>query len=247
MEESANRYFLVMFLRNESRIFSNELEAKNHINEYNKKNKNENSIEVYGKCVKKYDVESKTWTVEYPVYKKITKKYPLEDADKFTSDNFENEVSLKNYFSNYVGSEFGEIYLGYMMNGEVRTIPVLYAPDKVFGDYNAIINMLIERAGDKRFMVAFLSNETIINLQYKKDSIICVKRLNEAYGRFWKNKENILNIRELIKDFVRAYCISKNKINQRLVRELGFIVKDTFDKLGEKPKERSKALIMEGF
>lgn len=247
MEESANRYFLVIFLRNESRTFFSEPEVREFINAYKKINKDENSVEVYGKLVAEYKIESRNWVVEYPVYKKITKKYPLENADKFTSDNFEDESSLKNYFANYVESETGEIYLGYMMNGEVRIIPVLYAPYKAFGNYEDIIDMLIERAGDKRFMVAFLSNETIINLQYKKDSIICVKRLNDAYGRFWRNKENILNIRELIKDFVRAYCISKNKINQRLVRELGLIVKDTFDKLGEKPKEKSRAIIMEGF
>lgn len=247
MEESANRYFLIMFLRDESKTFYNEQEAKDFVNKYKKTNKNENSTEVYGKLVALYHPETKTWTVEYPVYKKITKKYSLEEADFFTSNNFDDEASLKNYFSKYIGSETGEISIGYMMNGEVRTLPILYVADKMFGSYEDIKTILIERAADREFVVTWLSNKIITNLEYKKDSIICAKRLNEAYGRFWRGKETLQNIRRLISDFVIAYCISKGKTNQRLVRELGSIVKDTLNKLGEEPNLKSRLRMMEGF
>lgn len=246
MEESANRYFLVMFLRKETKIFLTENEAKDFILSYNNQNRDIKNPEVGGKLKTAHKSKLKTWIVSYSVYRKVTKKTSLETIDFNTTEKYQNENSLKTTYINDVRGQKGKLYVGYMDDGEVKLIPVLYIKDKLFGNFSDLSEFMISNIENREFMHAFWANSKLRDLiKYKKNSIFFMNKLREAYGEFWMGNDNLEEIKELITCFVKAWCAPDSKINQRLVRDLGSIVKASLKKAnykGEIKKENDKEI-----
>lgn len=242
MEDSANRYFLVMFLRKESQTFLSEKEAKTFIEGYNKRNRDSVNPEVGGKLKTVHKSKPKTWIVSYNIYRKITKKTSLETIDYNTSEKYDNEKSLKTKYVNDVRGGNGKLYVGYMDDGEVKLIPIAYKKDRLFVDYEQLINFMVENSSNQEFVSTFWSRPKLMEkIKYKKNSKFYMSKIHEAYGEYWMTQNNLDEIKELIKDFVRVWCTSDGKINQRLVRELGSIIKISLSIL-KKPKGEIKPL-----
>ena len=238
MGENANRYFLMMTDHTEMKIFYSDQEYNNFLIEYSKNNKNPKNLYVYGNfCVLNSNKYSKV--VKYTVYKKITLAYDLNQIDEFITNQVDNQENLKERFKTNVDGGKGKLYIGYMYDGQAKTLPIFYKKDKEYTNIDSIKKIIIDRMLEQAFLSKIWTNKKLNENKYRKKIQFHLEKIQVEYGKYVINKMvNTSGIEKAISDFVDAWCTRDEKINQRYVRGLGSIVKNIAE--GKKEKEEEE-------
>lgn len=218
-----NRYFLMMFDHTEVKLFRNYREYKSFLVNYSSNNKDSKNMYVYGD----FSVLNKdTHLIKYTVYKKITQSYDLERIDGYLS-KVENQNELKERFKVDVAGGNGKMHIGYMQNGQARTLPIFYKKDKVYTDYELLKELILSKVLEQAFLSKIWTNRKINQTEYRKKVSTHLEKIQIEYGKYVINKmTDSSGIKSAVSDFIKVWCTKDGEINQRYVRELGSIVKN---------------------
>lgn len=235
---NGNRYFLMMTDSLEARVFYSEEEYKRFLLDYSKNNKNSKSQYVYGNFTV-LNNDKKSTVVKYNVYKKISKSYDLDRIDEFLTEQVEDQKDLKERFKTDVDGGKGKVYIGYMYNGQAKTLPIFYKKDKQYANYESLKKLILDRILEQAFLSKIWTNPKLNNTEYRKKISLHLERIQIEYGKYVINRmTDTSGIRSAVSDFVKAWCTKDGEINQRYVRELGSIVKNIIDKKDEEKQEQ---------
>ena len=239
MEEAANRYFIMMTESVEHKAFATEDEYKEFLKNYSKNNQNPKNRYVYGDF-KNHQSEENGRVVEYHIYKKITKSYPLFDLDTFLTTQVENENNLRLRFKSDVEDGKGKVYIGYMYKGQAKTLPIFYKKDKDYVVYDSLRKIILENILEPTFLAKLWTNKKLNNTEYRKKMDFYLEKIQIEYGKYiMKKADNTYGIKEAVEAFIEAWCTRNGELNQRYIRELGSIVKNIKDGTDNK-KEKKK-------
>ncbi len=235
---NGNRYFLMMTDHAETKVFRSDEEYKKFLVDYSKNNKNPKNKYVYGNFNVLNDNKNST-LVKYTVYKKITESYDLDRIDRFLTEQVEDQNNLKERFKTIVDGGTGKVYIGYMYNGQAKTLPIFYKKDKQYVNYESLKNLILDRILEQAFLSKIWTNPKLNNTEYRKKISLHLERIQIEYGKYVINRmTDTSGIKSAVSDFVKAWCTKDGEINQRYVRELGSIVKNIIDKKEEVKKEK---------
>ena len=230
MEGKANRYLIMMFWRNDSRFFKDQAEYENFEKMFDKYNENQKMPFVCGNLKLRPDSLSASFTV----YKKITEKTTLEELVSF-STSCKNQDEIKEKYANQVAGGKGKLYFGYMYNG-LKKLAIPYEEDRVYANYDELINLMIEKALEKTFLAKIWTNKDFTDPTYRKNIPFYKDKIQKAYGHhFLYVGGNLDGIHNAIRDFMRTWCTHNGEIDVKRVMEAGAIVKRILNKL-EKSK-----------
>lgn len=240
MKELANRYYIMMFHKNETKIFTDEEDFKKFLEEYSKVNRDTKNSFAYGNF-KNINSEENSRVIRYSVYKKITKPNSLEIIDKYITDKCNDEKELKNKFSKEVENGNGKLYIGYMYKGQAKTLPIFYSKDKKYTDYKSLEELMIKNVLTPAFLSKIWTNPKLNSSEYRKKIEFYLERIQLSYGKFvMRQTIDINEIENSVKDFIKAWCTSKGYINQKYVRELGSIIKNILEAKEKKIIKKEK-------
>jgi len=226
MKEAANRYYIMMTDHVETEIFTTEKEYKAFLERFAKNNKNPNNRYVYGKLENIQSGENAR-VVKYNVYKKITKAYPLFDLDTFLTSQVDDEKNLVLRFKSDVEEVTGKFYIGYMQNGQAKTLPIFYKKDKDYVMYESLKKIILDNILEPTFLAKLWTDKKLNNSDYRKKIEFYLERIQVEYGKYvMKKVDNADGIKHAVDAFIEAWCTKDGELNQRYIRELGSIIKN---------------------
>ena len=248
MEESANRYFIMMTDHVETEAFTTEEDYKAFLNMFAKNNKNPKNRYVYGK-LENIQSGKNARLVKYNVYKKITKAYPLLDLDSFLTSQVDDEQNLRLRFKSDIEDCKGKVYIGYMYKGQAKTLPIFYKKDKDYVDYEALKKIILDNILEPAFLSQLWTDKKLNNSDYRKKIEFYLEKIQIEYGKYvMKKVYDTDGIKGSVEAFVEAWCTKDGSISQRYVRELGSIIKNIKDgnNKEEKPEKKETKVEIKG-
>lgn len=240
MKESANRYYIMMFFETIKESFTNEEDFKKFLESYAKRNRDAKSQFVGGNFKIKFSEENLK-VIEYSLYKKITIPTNLETIDRIVTNNYESEASIKERYAKEVEERKGKLYIGYMYNGQAKTLPLFYKKDKKYTDYNALTKLMIDNILEPTFLAHIWTNPKFNSSEYRKKISYHLEKIQVAYGKYVMQRiDDTKEIQDTVRDFMKAWCTTKGSINQRSVREVGSIIKNILTKLEQVKNQKEE-------
>ena len=226
MKEDANRYFIMMTDHVEKEVFATEEEYKAFLNRFAKNNKDSKKRFVYGN-LKNVQSGENARVVEYNVYKKITKSYPLFDLDSFLTNQVDDENNLILRFKSDIEEVTGKFYIGYMQKGQARTLPIFYKKDKDYVMYEPLKKIILDNILEPTFLAQLWTNKKLNDSEYRKKIDFYLERIQVEYGKYVMKKADTTDgIKSAVDAFIEAWCTRDGELNQRYIRELGSIIKN---------------------
>ena len=240
MEESANRYFVMMTDRVVTETFVTEEEYKAFLKEFAKNNSNPKNRFVYGK-LENVQSGKNARVVKYNVYKKITQSRSLKVLDDFLTNQVDDEKNLRLRFKSDIEDGKGKIYIGYMLKGQAKTLPIFYKKDKKYVDYDSLRKLILDNILEDTFLAKLWSNKKLNDTEYRKKIEAHLEKIQIEYGKYTMKKTfSTVGIENAVEAFIKAWCTKDGKINQRYVRELGSIIKNIEDDLHKEDKKQEE-------
>ena len=177
------------------------------------------------------NLNKKSTVIKYNVYKKISESYDLNKIDDFLTSQVEDQNDLKERFKTNVDGGTGKVYIGYMYNGQAKTLPIFYKKDKSYANYESLKKIIIDKMLEQAFLSKIWTNPKLNNTEYRKKISLHLERIQMEYGKYIINRmTDTTGIKYAVSAFVKAWCTKDGEVNQRYVRELGSIVKNIIDK-----------------
>ncbi len=237
---NGNRYFLMMTDHAETKVFRSDEEYKKFLVDYSKNNKNPKNKYVYGNFNVLNDNKNST-LVKYTVYKKITESYDLDRIDRFLTEQVEDQNNLKERFKTIVDGGTGKVYIGYMYNGQAKTLPIFYKKDKDYVMYESLKKIILDNILEPTFLAKLWTDKKLNNSDYRKKIEFYLERIQVEYGKYTMKKvDNAEGIKKAVDAFIEAWCTKDDELNQRYIRELGSIIKNIKEGKVEEKKQKKE-------